>query len=312
MMQTVRRLSIIRLGAAAAMMALAGTAAAQETPAAQPEAASPETVVATVNGEQVTEADLEIAMADLDQQFSQLPAEQRRAAALSAIIEIKLLSTAAEEEGIADSDEFERRMEFLRERALHSAYIDQQISGQITEEQLRARYEEEVGKLPASEEVHARHILVETEEEAKAIIKQLDEGGDFEAIAKEKSTDGAAAQGGDLGYFGPGQMVPEFEQAAFAMEPGSHSAEPVKTQFGFHVIKVEDKRAKAPPAFEQVSEQFRSLILRENYVSTVSDLREAAEIEIEDPALAEAIEPAAEAAPAEAGDEAAPAEEPAE
>lgn len=312
MKQLVRRLPFVRLGAAAAMVVLAGAASAQDTAAPADAAPQPDAVVATINGEEVTEADLQIAMTDLGQQFAQVPADQRRAAALSALIEIKLLSAAAEEKGIGESDEFKRRMEMLRERALHSAYIDEEISGQITDEQLRARYDEEIAKLPKTEEVHARHILVETKEEAEAIIKQLDEGGNFEEIAKEKSTDGAAAQGGDLGYFGPGQMVPEFEQAAFAMEVGSHSAEPVQTQFGFHVIKVEDKRTQEPPAFEQVSEQFRSLILRENYVSTVSDLREAAAIEIEDAALAEALEPAAEeAAPAEGG-EAAPAEEPAE
>jgi peptidyl-prolyl cis-trans isomerase C len=290
MKHTSRRLSFVRLGAAAAILAFAGTVAmAQE-----------DAVVATVNGQPVTETDLEIAISDLEQQFAQLPEEQRRAAALSAVIEIRLLAAEAESKGLAEGDEFARRMDMLRQRALHSAYIEQEVAALVTDEAVRARYDEEIAKIPASEEVRARHILVETEDEATAIIKQLDEGGDFEAIAKEKSTDGAAAQGGDLGYFGAGQMVPEFEQAAFAMEVGAHSAEPVKSQFGFHVIKLEDKRAKEPPAFEQVSGQLRSVLLRDAYMKVVNDLRAGAEVDIQDEALKALLEPAAEGeAPAE-------------
>jgi peptidyl-prolyl cis-trans isomerase C len=157
--------------------------------------------------------------------------------------------------------------------------------------------------MPAAEEIRARHIIVNTEEEAKAIIAELDAGGDFEAIAKEKSQDGAAAQGGDLGYFGKGRMVPEFEQAAFALEVGSYSKEPVKTQFGWHVVKVEDKRNAEPPAFEQVQHQFRSLLLREAYFDAVSKLRDEAKVEITDSALKDALEAA------EAGDEETPANE---
>jgi peptidyl-prolyl cis-trans isomerase C len=130
---------------------------------------------------------------------------------------------------------------------------------------------------------------VATKEEADAIIAQLEAGGDFEAIAKEKSTDGAAAQGGDLGYFGPGQMVPPFEEAAFALDVGQFSKEPVQTQFGFHVIKVEDKRTQQPPAFDQVKEQVRTLLFRETYFAAVQALREAATVEVQDPALKEAL-----------------------
>jgi peptidyl-prolyl cis-trans isomerase C len=276
-----RRLSIVRIGAAAAMIALAGAGVARA-----------ETVVATVNGVPVTETDLSIAMADLEQQFAQLPEEQRRAAALSAVIEIRLMAAEAEERGLASGDDFQRRMDMLRQRALHSAFIDQEIAGMVTDEAVRARYDQQVAAMPASNEVRARHIIVASEEEAAAIIEELNAGGDFEEIAKEKSTDGAAAQGGDLGYFASGQMVPEFEEAAFALDVGAHSTEPVQTQFGWHVIKVEDKRAQEPPAFDQVQQQFRSLLLREAYFETVTALREAAEVDIADEALREALEPA--------------------
>ena len=269
-----RRLPIVRIGAAVTMMTLAGTAFAQA-----------ETVIATVNGSPITETDLNIALADLDQQFAQLPEDQRRAAALSAIIEIRLLSAAAEARGLGDSPEFKQRMEFLRQRALHSAYIDEEVTAKVTDEAARKLYDEQVAAMPVTEEVHARHILVKTKEEAQAIIDELNAGGNFEEIAKEKSTDGAAAQGGDLGYFGPGRMVPQFEEAAFALEVGAHSTEPVESQFGWHVIKVEDKRPQQPPAFETVEQQFRSVLLREAYVEAVDELRDGATIDIADPAL---------------------------
>jgi len=280
MHHSLRQYLIMRAGAAAIVAALS----------CAPVMAQDDSVVATINGQQVTEADLKMAETELGPQFGQLPEEQRRAAALSALIDVRLFAAEAEKEGIADSEDFQRRAEYLRQRALHSAYVDENVVKPITDEALRARYDEEIGKIPQAEEVHARHILVETEEEAKAIVKQLDEGGDFAEIAKEKSKDGAAQNGGDLGYFTAEAMVPEFSKAAFAMEPGTHSEEPVKTQFGWHVIKVEDKRMQPPPAFEQVQEQIRSLIIRDNYMDRLASLREGAEVDIPNAELKTAVD----------------------
>ncbi|WP_051469881.1 peptidylprolyl isomerase [Chelativorans sp. J32] len=280
MYESLRRNLIARAGAVAILAGLGALpAVAQENP-----------VVATINGQQVTQADLDLAARELGPQFGQMSEEQRRAAALSAIIDVRLFAAEAQKEGIDKNEDFQRRAEFLRERALHSAYIDENVVKPITDEEVRARYDEEVAKIPQQEEVHARHILVENEQEAKDIIKQLDEGGDFVEIAKEKSKDGAAANGGDLGYFTAGAMVPEFSQAAFAMEPGSHSKEPVKTQFGWHVIKVEDKRMQPPPAFEQVQDQIRSLIIRDKYMDKLASLREEAELEIPNAELKNAVD----------------------
>lgn len=280
------------LSVAAPLGALAqdSTAPAQETPAAAaPETPSPDTVIATVNGADVTEGELDMALNDLGEQFAQLPAEQKRAAALSAVIEIRLLAQQAADAGLGENEAFKQRMAFLRERALHSAFVEQKVAAEVTDEAVRARYDKEVAATPPTNEIRARHILVKTKEEAEAIIAQLEGGGDFEAIAKEKSTDGAAPQGGDLGYFGPGQMVPAFEKAAFALEVGEYSKEPVETDFGFHVIKVEDKRTQQPPAFDQVKDQVRSLLFRENYFEMVQSARSAAEIDVKDPALKEAV-----------------------
>ena len=257
-----------------------------------PAMAQDDTVVATINGEPVTEADIALAENDLDPQFDKLPADQRRTAALSALIEIRLLAGESRKEGVADDADFKKRIEFLTQRALHSAYVENNVASQVTDEAVRARYDKEIANTPPVNEIKASHILVKTEEEARAIIKALDEGADFAELAKEKSTDGAAANGGDLGFFGPGRMVPEFEKAAFALEVGAYSKEPVQTQFGYHVIMVTDKRVQQPPAFEQVKDQVRSLLFRELYFEAVSKLREGAEIEISDPALKEALEAA--------------------
>jgi len=290
-----RRASLAGLGVMLALAAPAATQAfAQENkPAAEAPAkpVDPNAVVATVNGKAVTEADLTIAEGDLDQQFSRLPAEQRRAAALSAVIEIRLLANEAEAKGLDKDPEFQRRMEFLKDRALHSQVVEQEVSKAITDDEIRARYDKEIAAAPPVNEVHARHILVKTKEEAEAIIKQLDAGAKFEDLAKEKSSDaGSGANGGDLGFFGPGQMVPEFEKAAFALEPGSYTKEPVQTQFGWHVIKVEDKRTQQPPAFDQVKDQVRSLLLRDKYFELVKSLRGAAKIDVTDPELKKSVD----------------------
>jgi peptidyl-prolyl cis-trans isomerase C len=138
--------------------------------------------------------------------------------------------------------------------------------------------------------VRARHIIVETEEEAADIIAQLDAGGDFEELAREHSRDGAAQQGGDLGYFARGQMVPEFEQVVFDMEVDSYTDEPVETQFGWHVIQLVDRREQSPPAFEEVREQLRNLVMRESYFEQIQELRENADIEFIDEELGQALE----------------------
>ena len=275
-------------------VALLGTAQAQE-----------DKVVATVNGQSITEEDLKVAVTDLDPQLAKLPAEQQRAAALSALIELRLMAGEATSKGFDKSAEFQGRLAMLTQRLLHSEVIEQEVAKKITDDEIRARYDQEIAATPGENEVKARHILVKTKEEALAIIKELDGGADFEKLANEKTEDPSGkTSGGDLGYFGAGQMVPEFEKAALALEPGSYTKEPVQSQFGWHVIKVEDKRAKQPPAFDQVKEQFRSVVLREKYFALAKQLRESATVDITDADLKKALEPAP------AGTEEKPAEAP--
>jgi peptidyl-prolyl cis-trans isomerase C len=294
------RPSFAGLGLALGLSALVlSPLAAQETAPAAPDAAAaakpvdPNAVVATIGGKPITEADLAMAEGELSQQFAQLPAEQRRAAALSAAIEIKVMAAKAVADGLDKDADFQRRAAFLQARALHGEIVEKEVVDKITDDEVRARYDKEIAAQPAVNEVHARHILVKTKEEAEGIIKELDGGAKFEDLANKHTTDPSGkTSGGDLGWFGPGQMVPEFEKAAMALEPGSYTKEPVQTQFGWHVIKVEDKRPKQPPAFEQVKDQIRSAVLRDKYFALVKELRAAAKVEIPDEALKKAVDAA--------------------
>jgi peptidyl-prolyl cis-trans isomerase C len=257
-----------------------------------PGSADDKKVLAKIGSAEITEAEAAMAAVDLDPQFGKLPPEQRRLAAISALIDIKAMALKGAEGKLDETDSFKSRMSFLHDRALHNAYFEAEVINKITDEEVRARYDKELAATPPENEMRARHILVKTIEEAKDIIKQLDGGASFEELAKAKSTDGAAAQGGDLGYFSSGQMVPEFEKAALALEVGAYTKEPVQTQFGFHVVKVEDKRAKAQPEFDKVKDQVRNIVLQENYVKNVKAIREELKVEYVDAELKAAMEKA--------------------
>jgi peptidyl-prolyl cis-trans isomerase C len=250
------------------------------------EATTEDKVVATINGENVTESELALVMSELEQQFAQLPPEQKRAAALSAIIEIRLLSAQAVTKGLDKDPEFQRRIAFLKQRALHSDLVTTEVADKITDAEIRAEYDRQISETPPVNEVHARHILVKTKEEALDVVKRLDAGEDFIKLANELTTDPSGkTTGGDLGYFAPGQMVPEFEKAAFSLDVGAYTKDPIETQFGWHVIKVEDKRAKQPPAFEQVKDQLKAKLFRDKYFALVKSVRDAATVEVTDEEL---------------------------
>ncbi|MGF0539692.1 peptidylprolyl isomerase [Agrobacterium sp. ES01] len=247
-------------------------------------------VVAKVGDLDIHQSELDLAIANLDPQLQQLPEEQKKVAALSGVIDVKLLAGNATAEGLDQDEAFKKRMQYIADRELHNAYFKKHVVDAVTDDEVKARYDKEVAALPQQEEVHARHILVKTEDEAKAIIKELDEGKDFVELAKEHSTDPNKSEGGDLGYFGKGRMVPEFEEAAFAMEPGTYSKVPVKTQFGFHIIKVEDKRVAAPPAYKDVEQQIRQLVMRDKYLEVIAKSKADAKVEIMDDDLRKGYE----------------------
>ncbi len=255
-------------------------------------AADEDPVVAKVGNVEIRESEIVLGAANLDPQLANLPPEQKRVAALSAAIDVKVIAAKAESEGLDETADFKNRMQFLREHELHNSYFREKIAGDVSDEDIKARYDKEIAELKPEMEVRARHILVKTEDEAKAIIEELDNGGDFVELAKEKSTGPSKTDGGDLGYFTAGRMVKEFEEAAFALEVGEYTKTPVQTQFGFHVIKVEDKRETAPPPFDQVKNQIRQLVIRDRYVALLNELKAETEIDITDEALKKGFEEA--------------------
>ena len=248
-------------------------------------------VVAKVNGVEITEKDLDFARAEVGDQLANIPAKDRRRDLVLYLIENQLLAGAAKKESMDQGDQSEDLMKYYQRRALHDAYFNQKIRAAVTDEQLKKIYDEQVTKIKPQTEYRARHILVKNEEDAHDIIERLNRGSDFAELAKEKSTGPSGAQGGDLGYFTKGRMVPEFEEAAIKLKKGDVS-DPVKTQFGWHVIKLEDVRESKPPAFDEVKGGLKSGLVRQKALEVIGGLRQAAEIDIIDEEVKKAIEDA--------------------
>ncbi|MHA1189485.1 MAG: peptidylprolyl isomerase [Alphaproteobacteria bacterium] len=198
---------------------------------AGPAGAADDTVVARVGAVAITEDDIAFAMADFAGELERVPEDQRRKVVIDVLVDIHLLASAAREKGLGKTDEFSRRVEFLTVRALRNAYVQSEIAGSVTDAELAAEYKKQTASFEPEEQVRARHILVVTKQEAEAIIRELDGGADFAELATQKSTGPSGPNGGDLGQFGKGQMVPEFESVAFTLEAGAYTAEPVETQF---------------------------------------------------------------------------------
>ncbi|RUO98643.1 peptidylprolyl isomerase [Hyphomicrobium sp.] len=268
-------------------------------------------VVATIDGKPITEGDLAVAESEIGSDMGSMPAEQKRASLLEFLIDNQLFAEAAEKEKLNDGADFQTRLNYLKRRALRELYFEKVIKASVTDADARKIYDEQVKLLKPEEEVSARHILVETEAEAKALKEKLDKGADFAQLAKENSKDpGSKDDGGSLGYFGHGQMVPQFEEVVFKLQKGQVS-DPVKTQFGWHLVKLEDRRVKQPPAFEIVKDRIIQSMLLKKAQQTAVSLRSGAKVEVVDPGIKKAIDdrtamiqkqsaPAAAPAPAEA------------
>lgn len=235
---------------------------------------------AVVNGTEITERDMARARSTFEQALERMPEPQRDGVLLNALIEAQLLSEAAESEGLDETAAFKEQMTWMRQQALRDVYVEQKVSMTISDADVKARYDQVVGAQQAESEIRARHILVKTEDEAKAIIAELQGGADFVELAKTKSTGPSGPNGGDLGFFGKGRMVPAFEAEAFALKTGEHSTVPVKSQFGWHIVKVEETREKPKPPFDAVKSRVRESILAERLQSVLGELRGKAEIEL--------------------------------
>jgi len=263
-------------------------------------------VVARVNGVEIHQSDLTLAEEDVGQNVPQGGPEAKHDYLVSYLSDMILLAQAAEEKRVQDDPDFKRHAAFARNKVLMEVLLQNEGKKAITDQALRAVYDDAVKQMGEQEEVHARHILFrvanpadekaskEAEDKVKAVIERLNKGEDFAKLANELTEDPSGRNdGGDLGYFTKDQMVPEFSAVAFKLDKGKIS-EPIKTQFGWHVLKVEDKRKRQPPEFDKVKAQLESYVERKAQVELVTKLRTAAKIErLDKPAKAEENKPAA-------------------
>jgi peptidyl-prolyl cis-trans isomerase C len=263
---------------AALLFVLPAASGCSKNSSSEAPASASDPVIARVNGVDIKQSDLALAEEDVGADMQAASPEAKREHLISYLADIIMVTQAADKKNLADNPDFKRRLAFLRSKLLMGYELQEEAKTALTDEALKQTYDEAVKSMSGQEEVRARHILVEGEDEAKAIIEQLKGGADFAKLAKEKSKDPGAAEGGDLGYFTKDQMVPEFADVAFKMYPGQLS-NPVKTQFGWHVIKVEDKRVKQPPEFEKVKDQIEAYLARKAQSDFIAKLRQSAKVE---------------------------------
>ncbi|GBF26022.1 foldase protein PrsA 1 [bacterium MnTg02] len=238
-------------------------------------------VVARVDGVDITGSDFRLAETDIGPELINVPEDRRRVEILDYLIMNRLLANAAVKEKLDTSSDFKLRLKYYRGRALQDAFIEKKINAAISEEAAKKIYDQQVGSVKPQEEVHARHILVKEEEEAKKLIKELANGKDFAELAKKESKGPSAAQGGDLGYIPKGRTFKEFEETAFALKVGEIS-EPVKTKAGWHVIKIEDRRTRPIPTFDVVKERLLASLRQRKAQEVIGGLHQKAKIEVLD------------------------------
>jgi peptidyl-prolyl cis-trans isomerase C len=248
-------------------------------------------IVARVNGTDIKASDVAIAEEDIGANLSQVPPESRREYLTSYLTDMTLVSKAAEARKLADSDAFRQRLAYYRSKILMDLLLQSEAKAAVSDGAMHQLYDEAARQMAGQQEVHARHILVKTEEEAKAIIAELKNGADFAELARQKSTDPGASEGGDLGYFPKDEMVPEFADAAFKLEKGQIS-EPVHTRFGWHIIKLEDKRERQVPPFDQVRDQLATHLVRKSQAELITKLRADAKVERLEQPVAQPAPPA--------------------
>lgn len=262
--------------------ALAQAPAGQKSPSAPAPvsaAVPPETVVARINGQPVTAADLALAAEDPALSLPGVDEAAKQNLLVDYMIDLKVGAQAAEAAKVGDTPEFKRKLAYFRDKLLLDDYLEREAKMAVTPEAGKALYDQTVKSMKPEEEVRARHILVESEDEAKKIAARIKGGEDFAKIAGEVSKDpGSKTEGGDLGWFTQERMVKPFADAAFKMTPGQVS-DPVKTQFGWHVLRVEEKRTKPVPTFDEMKEQIDQYLTRKAQQDTIVKLREAAKVE---------------------------------
>ena len=251
-----------------------------------------DSTVAIVNGYEIKTSEVRMAFDDVIGQLPNMPAKLRFPFVVEFLIERHLIAQVAAKEGTAESDDYKRRLAAYQAKALRDSYLAQKISPSITDDEIKKAYDAETAKVTQTERVRARHILVATEKEANDIEAKLQGGAKFEDLAKQYSLDGSKDYGGDLGYFTAPEMVAEFSKATFALKQGEVS-KPVKTEYGWHIIRLDDRKMGAAQPFDQVKSAIRNVLVRNKVQAMLAGLQGTAKVEILDPELKKAQEDAA-------------------
>jgi peptidyl-prolyl cis-trans isomerase C len=239
-----------------------------------------DTVYATVNDEKVTGKDVEAFVTKLPPTLQQAPADKLIELIVNQMVNDKLVAKEAAAQNLADDPKTKQRIAEATQQVIRDSFVEKQLDGKISDSDVKKKYNELVKAMPEQDEVRARHILVKDESTANEVLAKLNKGDKFEDLAKQYSTDPTKDQGGDLGYFTQAAMVKEFGDAAFAMKKGEVSKTPVKTQFGYHIIKVEDRRKQPKPTFDQVKDRVKAQLTEEQIRKIVEDLRAKNKVEI--------------------------------
>ena len=235
-------------------------------------------IVATVDGKPIFLSEI-IGMAQrLPEQYRKMSLEAVYPSLLTRAIDSKLVTLEGRRAGFSKDPDVKKRLLDVEDQIISEIFLTKTIGSQVTEEALQKIYSETKSEMASGGQIKARHILLDSEENAAKIIKKLQAGGEFAKLASEYSTGPSAASGGDLGWFGEGQMVPEFSKAAFALNPGDIVTKPVKTQFGWHIILVEDRKVSAPPSFDEAKEQLASTMSQKLLKELIETLRTKAKI----------------------------------
>jgi peptidyl-prolyl cis-trans isomerase C len=247
-------------------------------------------VIAKVNGKAITEGDMKLAEAEIGNDLGTLPEGTRRRVLVEFLIENQLFADAAEGQRLGSGAGFDERMQYWRRRALRDAYFDRTVKDAISDADAKKFYDAQVGSAKSEEEVRARHILVDSQDKARELYEKIAHGSDFAQLAKEHSKDpGSKDQGGELGYFTRGQMVPQFEEVAFKLKKGE-VGQPFESQFGWHIVRVDDRRQRSAPAFEAVKERVVAAMIHNKAQQIAADLRGKAQIEYIDAEIKRSVE----------------------
>ena len=238
----------------------------------------PANTVATVNGMAITYDDISLAEDELIGLVGQLPERQRFETLVGYMVDRILAAEAARDAGLENTPEVAKRIDFITQKALQDVFVGQKLMQRVSEERVATYYQDNIVAGPKQEEVRARHILLDTREEAEAVIAAVKNGGDFIELAKSRSKGPSGAGGGDLGYFDKDAMVAPFSEAAFKLKKGKIS-EPVKTQFGWHVIKLEDRRSKPTPPLDDVRDQIYQILISEARREIYDEMRKGADVQ---------------------------------